>query len=504
MTYVLIFGGSMSLSSHSILASKPYLTYDDVLLKPGYSQNLPSETELDSQFSKNIELKMPIVSAAMDTVTESETAIVMAQNGGIGVIHKNLTGEEQANEVRRVKKYESGMITDPITVGPNDSLETLIKLTRKHKITGVPVVDSSKKLVGILTSRDMRFETNFRQKVQDVMTPIERLITAEEGINTEEAKHLLHKHRIEKLPVISKQGELIGLITIKDILKGIDFPDSNRDKLGRLRVAAAIGVGGNEEKRADLLVEAGVDAIVVDTAHGHSLGVVNMVKGLKAKYKELDVVAGNIATSQAVKDLLKAGADAVKVGIGPGSICTTRVVAGIGVPQLSAILDCSMECREAGIPLIADGGIKFSGDLVKALAAGADTVMLGSLFAGTDETPGERILYQGRTYKVYRGMGSLGAMALGSKDRYGQGGVDDLGKLVPEGIEGQVPYRGSLSSNIHQLTGGLRAGMGYVGAKNLKELKEKAQFIQITSASLKESHPHDVIITKEAPNYSKA
>lgn len=494
----------MSLSSHSILASKPYLTYDDVLLKPGYSQNLPSETELDSQFSKNIELKMPIVSAAMDTVTESETAIVMAQNGGIGVIHKNLTGEEQANEVRRVKKYESGMITDPITVGPNDSLETLIKLTRKHKITGVPVVDSSKKLVGILTSRDMRFETNFRQKVQDVMTPIERLITAEEGINTEEAKHLLHKHRIEKLPVISKQGELIGLITIKDILKGIDFPDSNRDKLGRLRVAAAIGVGGNEEKRADLLVEAGVDAIVVDTAHGHSLGVVNMVKGLKAKYKELDVVAGNIATSQAVKDLLKAGADAVKVGIGPGSICTTRVVAGIGVPQLSAILDCSMECREAGIPLIADGGIKFSGDLVKALAAGADTVMLGSLFAGTDETPGERILYQGRTYKVYRGMGSLGAMALGSKDRYGQGGVDDLGKLVPEGIEGQVPYRGSLSSNIHQLTGGLRAGMGYVGAKNLKELKEKAQFIQITSASLKESHPHDVIITKEAPNYSKA
>lgn len=494
----------MSSSYNRPLADQPYLTYDDVLLKPGYSQNLPSETVLETKFTRNIDLKMPIVSAAMDTVTESETAIVMAQNGGIGVIHKNLSAENQAKEVKRVKKFESGMIIDPITVGPDESLETLMNITRRYKITGVPVVDGSKKLVGILTSRDMQFETNFRQLVKDVMTPIDRLVTAEEGVDIEEAKNLLHKHRIEKLPVVSKDGVLKGLITIKDILKGIDFPDSNKDKLGRLRVAAAIGVGEKEQIRAELLAEAGVDAIVVDTAHGHSLGVINMVKELKSKYKELEIIAGNIATAKAVEDLVKAGADAVKVGIGPGSICTTRVVAGIGVPQLSAIMDCSPACKDAGIPFIADGGIKYSGDVVKALAAGADTVMIGSLFAGTDETPGERILYQGRSYKVYRGMGSLGAMVLGSKDRYGQGAVDDLGKLVPEGIEGQVPYRGSLSSNIYQLTGGLRAGMGYVGAKNLTELKEKAQFIQITSASLKESHPHDVIITKEAPNYSKA
>lgn len=485
------------------LSDQPYLTYDDVLLKPGYSQNLPSETTLETKFTKNIDLRMPIVSAAMDTVTESETAIVMAQNGGIGVVHKNLTGEMQANEVKKVKKFESGMIIDPITIGPEDSLETVIQITRKYKITGVPVVDGSKKLVGILTSRDMRFETNYKQKVKDVMTPLERLVTAEEGTGLDQAKDLLHKHRIEKLPVVTSSGELKGLITIKDILKGIDFPNSNKDNLGRLRVAAAIGVGEKEEIRAGLLVEAGVDAIVVDTAHGHSLGVINMVKTLRSKYKDVDIVAGNVATAQACEDLIKAGVDGIKVGIGPGSICTTRVVAGIGVPQLSAILDCSPICKAAGIPFIADGGIKYSGDVVKALAAGADTVMIGSLFAGTDETPGERILYQGRSYKVYRGMGSLGAMVMGSKDRYGQGAVDDLGKLVPEGIEGQVPYRGSLSSNIYQLIGGLRAGMGYVGAKNLVELKEKAQFIQITSASLKESHPHDVIITKEAPNYSK-
>jgi IMP dehydrogenase len=490
-------------NSRGPIADHPYLTYDDVLLKPGYSQNLPSETELETKFTKNISLKMPIVSAAMDTVTEADTAIVMAQNGGIGVIHKNLSGEDQAKEVKKVKKYESGMIIDPVTIGPEESLEAVMSITSRHKITGVPVVDSSNKLLGILTSRDMRFETNFRQKVKDVMTPLERLVTAEEGVSLEDAKNLLHKHRIEKLPVISGKGVLIGLITIKDILKGIDFPDSNKDDFGRLRAAAAIGVGGKEETRASLLVEAGVDAIIVDTAHGHSLGVINMVKTLRSRYSNVDIVAGNVATSEACRDLIKAGVDGIKVGIGPGSICTTRVVAGIGVPQLSAILDCAPICKEAGIPFIADGGIKYSGDMVKALAAGADTVMIGSLFAGTDETPGERILYQGRTYKVYRGMGSLGAMVMGSKDRYGQGAVDDLGKLVPEGIEGQVPYRGSLSSNIYQLIGGLRAGMGYVGAKNLVELKEKAQFIQITSASLKESHPHDVIITKEAPNYSK-
>jgi IMP dehydrogenase len=486
------------------LADKPYLTYDDVLLKPGYSENLPSETILDTKFTRNISLKMPIVSAAMDTVTEAETAIVMAQNGGIGVIHKNMPAEKQAFEVKKVKKYESGMILDPVTVGPEETLQSVIDSNRRHRITGVPVVDSARKLIGILTSRDLRFETNFRQKVKEVMTPLDRLVTAPEGIGIEEAKNLLHKNRIEKLPVIDKEGKIKGLITIKDILKGIDFPDSNKDNLGRLRVAAAIGVGGKEEERAAALAEAGVDAIIIDTAHGHSLGVIQMVKTLRAKYKDIDLVAGNVATAKACEDLIAAGVDAIKVGIGPGSICTTRVVAGIGVPQLSAILDCSTVCRAAGIPFIADGGIKYSGDLVKALAAGASTVMLGSLFAGTDETPGERILYQGRSYKVYRGMGSLGAMVLGSKDRYGQGAVDDLGKLVPEGIEGQVPYRGSLASNIFQLIGGLRAGMGYVGAKNLIELVEKAQFIQITAASLKESHPHDVMITKEAPNYSKA
>ena len=480
-----------------------YLTYDDVLLTPGYSENLPSETELFTKFSRNIEVRIPIVSAAMDTVTESETAIVMAQHGGIGVIHKNMSAEKQAEEVRKVKKYESGMILDPITIGPEDTLHSVKALTQQHKITGMPVVEN-KKLVGILTGRDLRFETNFGQKVSEVMTPLERLITAQEGISIDDAKEVLHKNRIEKLPVVNKSGELVGLITIKDILKGIDFPESNKDSLGRLRVAAAIGVGAKEEHRASCLVEAGVDAVIIDTAHGHSKGVIEMVKKLKDLYKDTDIIAGNVATADACTDLIKAGVDAIKVGIGPGSICTTRVVAGIGVPQLSAVMECARICRVEGIPFIADGGIKYSGDIVKALAAGASTVMIGSLFAGTDETPGERILYQGRSYKVYRGMGSLGAMVLGSKDRYGQGAVDDLGKLVPEGIEGQVPYRGSLASNIFQLVGGIRAGMGYVGARTLDQLVEKANFIKITAASLKESHPHDVLITKEAPNYSKS
>jgi IMP dehydrogenase len=482
--------------------SNIYLTYDDVLLKPGYSEILPSETNLESRFTRGINLKIPIVSAAMDTVTESGTAIVMAQHGGIGVIHKNMAAAKQAHEVQKVKKYEAGMILDPITVSPEDSLKVVSELTQRHRITGVPVVNAENKLIGILTSRDMQFESDMNKKVKDVMTPQERLVTATEGIDSDEARDLLHKHRIEKLPVLSSTGELKGLITIKDILKGIDFPDSNKDKLGRLRVAAAIGVGAKEEDRADVLVKAGVDAIIVDTAHGHSRGVMEMVQGLKKKYPELQIVAGNVATAKSCEDLIKAGADAVKVGIGPGSICTTRVVAGIGVPQLSALLDCFPICEEAGVPYIADGGIKYSGDLVKAMAAGAHSVMIGSMFAGTDESPGERILYKGRSYKVYRGMGSLGAMALGSKDRYGQGSVDEIGKLVPEGIEGQVPYRGSLGSNIYQLIGGLRAGMGYVGAKDIIELKEKAEFIKITSASLKESHPHDVRITKEAPNYS--
>ncbi|MCO4792870.1 MAG: IMP dehydrogenase [Bacteriovoracaceae bacterium] len=479
----------------------PFLTYDDVLLKPGFSEILPSEATLETRFTKNISLKIPMVSAAMDTVTEAPTAIVMAQLGGIGVVHKNMPIDSQAREVDKVKKYEAGMILNPVTVEIEATLQRVVEITQRHKITGVPVVDKNRMLVGILTSRDMQFEADFSKLVSEVMTPKDRLIVAQEGISVDEARDLLHKHRIEKLPILDSNGQLKGLITIKDIMKNIDFPNSNKDKLGRLRVAAAIGVGDKEFVRAKALAEAGVDAIIVDTAHGHSKGVIEMVKKLKESFKEVDIVAGNVATGKACKDLIEAGVDAIKVGIGPGSICTTRVVAGIGVPQLSAILECSEVCRKADVPYIADGGIKYSGDIVKALAAGASCVMLGSLFAGCDETPGETVLYQGRTYKVYRGMGSLGAMALGSKDRYGQGAVEDLGKLVPEGIEGQVPYRGPLSTTIFQMIGGVRAGMGYVGAKTLDLLVERAEFIQITSASLKESHPHDIMITKEAPNY---
>ncbi len=485
----------------SKISDQPALTYDDVLLKPGYSEILPSEAILETQFTRNIKIKIPIASSAMDTVTESKTAITMAKEGGIGVIHKNLSIEAQAAEVKKVKKFEAGMITDPITIHPDETLFKLVDLISTHKITGVPVVDENGVAVGILTSRDMQFENNLSQKVKEVMTPKEQLVTAPENIPLEEAKALLHKHRIEKLPVVDKAGKLKGLITIKDILKDIDYPNSSKDEQGRLRCAAAIGVGEKEFQRALALCEAGVDAIVVDTAHGHSKGVIEMVKKLK-KEVSCDIVAGNVGTAEGCQALIDAGADAIKVGIGPGSICTTRVISGIGVPQLSALLDARDVCEKAGVPYIADGGIKYSGDIVKALAAGAKCIMIGSLFAGTDETPGEMILYQGRSYKVYRGMGSIGAMALGSKDRYGQGSVDEVGKLVPEGIEGQVPYRGSLHSNIYQLLGGLRSGMGYVGSKNLGELREKAQFQIITAASLKESHPHDVMITKEAPNYS--
>ncbi len=480
------------------------LTYDDVLLRPGYSEVLPHEVGVKSQFSKNIFLNIPIASAAMDTVTESETAIVMAQEGGIGVVHKNLTAKRQAKEVEKVKKYEAGMIHNPITVHSDATLEEVREMTRKYKITGMPVVDGDNKLVGILTNRDMQFENDLGKKVCDVMTGKNDLITAELGVGKEKAKTLLHEHRIEKLPVVDKEGRLKGLVTIRDILQSIDYPNSNRDELGRLRVAAAMGVGPKELERAQVLVEAQVDALVVDTAHGHSKGVIEMVKLLKEKYPEVDIIAGNVATEKACHDLIKAGVDGIKVGIGPGSICTTRVVAGIGVPQLSAIIDCQKACLKAGVPFIADGGIKYSGDIVKALAAGASCVMLGSMLAGTDESPGERILYQGRAYKVYRGMGSIGAMALGSKDRYGQANVHEIQKLVPEGIEGQVPYRGALSSMLYQLIGGLRSGMGYVGAENLEELRKKADFVCITAASLKESHPHDVIITKEAPNYSQS
>jgi IMP dehydrogenase len=476
------------------------LTYDDVLIVPNYSEFLPSEVDLKTRFSRNIKLNIPIVSSAMDTVTESLTAIVMAQEGGIGVIHKNLTPQEQAFEVEKVKKYESGMILDPFTVSPEQKISDLLELQKKYKISGFPVVDSSKKLVGIITNRDLRFVSDHSKRVMDVMTT-DKLVTAPEGTSFAKAKEILQHHRVEKLPVVSADGKLCGLITIKDIEKTIAYPNSNKDQYGRLRVAAACGVSDKEMKRVEALIKAHVDAIVIDTAHGHSKGVIDMVKAVKNLGAKLDVIAGNVATSKACEDLIAAGVDGIKVGIGPGSICTTRVIAGIGVPQMQAIFDCRDVCKKADVPFIADGGIKFSGDIVKALAGGASCVMIGSLFAGTDEAPGEMVLYQGRAYKMYRGMGSLGAMEKGSKDRYGQSAVEEVSKLVPEGIEGQVPYRGSLANNLFHLVGGVRSGMGYVGAPDMKGLRERAKFIKITSASLKESHAHDVIVTKEAPNY---
>ena len=476
------------------------LTYDDVLIVPNYSEVLPTEVELKTRFSRNITMNIPIASSAMDTVTESRTAIVMAQEGGIGVIHKNLSPEEQAFEVEKVKKYESGMIIDPFTVTPDQKISDLFDLMKKYKISGFPVIDSDKKLVGMITNRDLRFVSDVNKKVKDVMTS-KNLVTAPEGTSFEKAKEILQNHRVEKLPVVSSDGKLKGLITIKDIEKTIAYPNSNKDKYGRLRVAAACGVGDKEMLRVQALIKAQVDAIVIDTAHGHSKGVIDMVKAIKKLNSDIDVVAGNVATANACEDLIAAGVDGIKVGIGPGSICTTRVIAGIGVPQMQAIFDCRIPCEKANIPFIADGGIKFSGDIMKALAGGASSVMIGSLFAGCEETPGEMVLYQGRAYKMYRGMGSLSAMERGSKDRYGQSAVEEVSKLVPEGIEGQVPYRGSLSSNLFQLVGGVRAGMGYVGAQNMKLLRERAKFLRITSASLKESHPHDVIVTKEAPNY---
>lgn len=476
------------------------LTYDDVLIVPNYSDVLPTDVDLKTKFSKNITLNIPIVSSAMDTVTESGTAIVMAQQGGIGVIHKNLTPEEQAYEVEKVKKYESGMILNPFTVTPDQKISDLFELMKKYKISGFPVVDGKNKLVGIITNRDLRFVTDHSKKVKDVMTS-EKLVTAPEGTSFEKAREILQNYRVEKLPVINKEGVLRGLITIKDMEKTIAYPNSNKDQYGRLRVAAACGVSDKEMKRVEALIRAQVDAIVVDTAHGHSKGVIEMVKHIKSLNANVDVIAGNVATSKACEDLIAAGVDGIKVGIGPGSICTTRVIAGIGVPQMQAIFDCKPVCDKNGVPFIADGGIKYSGDIVKALAGGASCVMIGSLFAGTDEAPGEMVLYQGRAYKMYRGMGSLGAMERGSKDRYGQSAVEEVSKLVPEGIEGQVPYRGSLANNLYHLIGGVRSGMGYVGAHTMKDLRERAKFIKITAASLKESHPHDVIITKEAPNY---
>jgi len=495
------------------LELKEGLTFDDVLLLPAYSEVLANEVCVKTRLTREIELQIPLVSAAMDTVTESRTAIVMAQEGGIGIIHRNLSIQQQAEEVEKVKKFESGMIVNPITARPHWKLIDVLLLMKKHNISGVPVTDDSGKLLGILTNRDIRFEKNLDLKVQEIMTK-DNLVTVPEGITLEKSKELLHRHKIEKLLVVDEQGKLKGLITIKDIEKTEKHPNACKDEMGRLRVGAAVGVGKEELERAGELIEAGVDVICVDTAHGHSKGVIEQIKALKKNFPNTQVIAGNVATSEGTKALIEAGADAVKVGIGPGSICTTRVVAGVGVPQITAIFECSRVAKSYQVPIIADGGIKYSGDITKALAAGADSVMLGSLFAGTDESPGELVLYQGRSYKVYRGMGSLGAMLEGSARRYGQevswedilsqAERDDglsMGKLVPEGIEGRVPYRGPLSASIYQLVGGLKAGMGYCGCRTIAELQKKARFIKITNAGLRESHVHDVIITKEAPNY---
>ena len=474
------------------------LTFDDVLLLPAKSDVLPKDVDVSTQLTKKITLNIPLVSAAMDTVTEAKLAIALAQEGGLGFIHKALPIERQAEEVDKVKKSESGMIIDPITISPDAKIADALELMRKYRISGVPVT-KGQKLVGILTNRDLRFETRLSLKVSEVMTK-DRLITAPLGTTLDKAMKILQKYKIEKLLIVDKGFSLRGLITIKDIEKKIKYPSACKDKLGRLRVGAAVGVGDYSERVPELL-KAGVDIIVVDTAHGHSQNVIDAVKAIKKKYPEIELVAGNIATAESARDLIKAGADAVKVGIGPGSICTTRVVSGAGVPQITAIIDCSKEADKAGIPVIADGGVKFSGDITKALAAGASCVMIGSLFAGTEESPGESILFQGRSYKVYRGMGSIGAMERGSKDRYFQTHEEEKAKLVPEGVEGRVPYKGTLAEGVHQLVGGLKAGMGYSGCESLKILKSRAQFIKITSAGLRESHVHDVVITKEAPNY---
>ena len=472
------------------------LTFDDVLLVPGYSEVLPSQVDVRTRLTRRIPLHIPLLSAAMDSVTEGRTAIAIARAGGIGILHKNLPPAAQAREVERVKRAESGMIGNPITVHRDQSLREALAVMREHDISGVPVVEGDRP-VGILTARDIRFEKNLDQPVEALMT--RELITVPPGVSNDRAKELLHAHRIEKLLVV-ENGKLVGLVTIKDLLQADRNPEANKDDSGRLRVGAAIGPGPDAVERTDALCAAGVDVIVVDTAHGHSKGVIDTVRMVKQRYPSMDVIAGNVATAEATEALIAAGVDAVKVGIGPGSICTTRVVAGVGVPQVSAISDCARAAERHDIPIIADGGIKFSGDVTKAIAAGASAVMIGSLFAGTDEAPGDLVLFQGRSYKVYRGMGSIGAMKRGSKDRYGQGGAADE-KLVPEGIEGRVPYRGSLHTILYQLVGGLRSGMGYTGAGTIAELREKSRFVRITSQGLRESHVHDVIITEEAPNY---
>jgi len=480
--------------------TKQALTFDDVLLEPAHSNVVPREVSLATQLTKNITLNIPLVSAAMDTVTEANLAIALAEQGGIGIIHKNMSPESQADHVKKVKRFESGVVNDPITINPNMSVDEVIQITRKHKISGLPVIDNNK-VVGIVTNRDLRFEDNLNQPVKNVMTPRERLVTVAEGANKDEIMRLLHQHRLERLLVIDKDDHLRGLITVKDIQKSSDHPFACKDSDERLRVGAAVGTGEDTEKRVELLVSAGVDLIVVDTAHGHSKGVLDRVKWIKKHFPNTDVIGGNIATTDAAKALIDHGADGVKVGIGPGSICTTRIVAGVGVPQVTAIANVAEILNKKNIPFIADGGIRYSGDIAKAIAAGASSVMLGSMFAGTEEAPGEVELYQGRSYKSYRGMGSIGAMQKGSSDRYFQDSENNAEKLVPEGIEGRVPYKGPVLNVIHQLMGGLRASMGYVGVQNISEMHKKATFVQITNAGIKESHVHDVQITKEAPNY---
>ncbi len=477
------------------------LTFDDVLLIPQHSQVLPHQVTLASQLTKRISLKIPIVSAAMDTVTEAKTAISMAQAGGLGIIHKNMSAELHAREVRRVKKSESGMVTEPIVIDSQSTVGDVIAIMNKHNISGLPVVDNGS-LAGIVTGRDIRFEKDPKKSLQEVMT--KKVVTAPIGTTSEEAVEILHRYRIEKLPVLAKDGKsLVGMFTIKDIEKARKFPNASKDSAGRLLVGAAIGASGDYLERAESLLQAGADVLIVDTAHGHSQGVIDAVRTVRRSFPnyEFDLIAGNVATGAATEALIAAGADAVKVGIGPGSICTTRIIAGIGVPQLTAIINCAAAAAKHGVPIIGDGGIKYSGDIVKALAAGASTVMIGSLFAGTDEAPGDTIIFQGKSYKSYRGMGSIGAMARGSKDRYFQGDVEEPQKLVPEGIEGRVAYKGSLANNIFQMEGGIRSAMGYVGASTIADLQSKAEFVRISHAGLKESHAHDIYITREAPNY---
>jgi len=476
------------------------LTFDDVLLVPAHSAILPRDVTLVTRLTRNISLNLPLISAAMDTVTEASLAIALAQEGGIGILHKNLAPKAQAAEVAKVKRFESGVLKDPITIPPTMSVREVVALTRLHRISGVPVLEN-KRVVGIVTNRDLRFETNLDQPVRNIMTPRERLITVREGASAEDAKALMHKHRLERVLVINGDFELRGLVTVKDILKSTEHPEACKDSYGHLRVGAAIGVGEGTEERAALLVEAGVDVLVVDTAHGHSQGVLDRVLWVKKNYPQVEVIGGNIATGAAAKALVDHGADAVKVGIGPGSICTTRIVAGVGMPQITAIDNVATALAGSGVPLIADGGIRYSGDISKALAAGAHGVMMGGLFAGTEEAPGETVLFQGRSYKSYRGMGSLGAMEQGSADRYFQENEANIEKLVPEGIEGRVPYKGPVAAVIHQLMGGLRASMGYLGCASIDAMQVRAEFVQITAAGVRESHVHDVQITKEAPNY---